>query len=234
MSTANDYSRNFYNELEVSSRKSAQVLVPLLNHLFKPGSVIDVGCGSGEFLKAFTRNGVLDTWGIEGVWLNQQSVDSESQRITFLDLEQEWDLGRNFDIALCLEVAEHLTHKGGENLVKSLSRAANRIVFSAALPGQGGTHHINEQFPGYWISEFSKCGLGLELDLREVIWHDKRIAPWYRQNLLIFSHQSFGYAIGSERYVKLHDEIYTELLSTKEKIIQKMVNKLRRIFLRID
>lgn len=231
MTSPNIYSRNFYNELEVTSKKSAQALVPLLNRLFKPRSVVDVGCGSGEFLRAFIDYGVQDSLGIEGVWLSQQSESAQLPSITYLDLEKEWSLERRFDIALCLEVAEHLTPEGGKNLIRSLSRVATRVIFSAALPGQGGTHHINEQFPGYWITEFLNCGLGLELDLRGAIWRDKRIAPWYRQNLMIFSHQAHGYAKGSERYVKLHDEIYTELLSTKKKLTKKILTRLQRMIL---
>jgi hypothetical protein len=59
------------------------------------------------------------------------------------------------------------------------------VLFSAAIPGQGGYGHVNEQWPGYWARMFDECGYGVSDALRWAIWNDERVEPWYRQNLLL-------------------------------------------------
>jgi hypothetical protein len=94
---------------------------------------------------------------------------------------------QRFSLALCLEVAEHLPADASEGLVRLLTRYADVVVFSAAIPHQGGTHHVNERWPDYWISHFNKQHYHLHDILRWKIWNDTRIEPWYRQNLLLFA-----------------------------------------------
>ena len=59
------------------------------------------------------------------------------------------------------------------------------VIFSAAIPGQGGTGHLNEQFPAYWSKLFNENGFAVNSDFRFGIWNDDRIENWYRQNLMI-------------------------------------------------
>jgi hypothetical protein len=83
-------------------------------------------------------------------------------------------------------VAEHLPPASAPLLVRALTEAAPIVVFSAALPGQGGDGHVNEQLPSYWARLFDDCGYACYSDLRTRIWRNERVEVWYRQNLLCF------------------------------------------------
>jgi hypothetical protein len=94
-----------------------------------------------------------------------------------------------FDLAMSLEVAEHLHEKAADNLVRQLTRLSDRILFSAAIPGQGGLHHLNERPPAHWAEKFQDCGF-TQLDiLRPHFWDDERIAWWYRQNFFLYENR---------------------------------------------
>jgi hypothetical protein len=107
------------------------------------------------------------------------------------DLTKPFPVRRRFDLAISLEVAEHLPEKAANNFVKSLTRLAPVVLFSAAAPGQGGVDHINEQWPDYWAERFERQGYRPYDFLRRKIWNDRSIKPWYRQNLIIFIDEKF-------------------------------------------
>ena len=68
----------------------------------------------------------------------------------------------------------------------NITAFSNVILFSAAIPGQGGTHHVNEQWPSYWIEKFRARGC-LPVDcIRPILWNSNDVLWWYRQNLLFF------------------------------------------------
>src|SRR5262249_55540494 len=103
-----------------------------------------------------------------------------------VDLQRPVRLDDRFDLALCLEVAEHLPAKSARALVESLAAAAPVVLFSAALPGQGGTHHVNEQWPLYWERLFAENGMQKRDVLRPLIWRNRSISDCYRQNIYLF------------------------------------------------
>lgn len=168
-----------YELIREGCRSSAQALVPILDDLLKPSSVLDVGGGEGYFAREFERRGVRVTT-VDGPGSNADIVcDLE------LGLPQQLERA---DVVLCLEVAEHLSERAGERLVSALcTHAVSAVVFSAAIPGQGGIGHINERWPDYWEAQFEDRGLFVTGDLRWRIWDDQRIENWYRQNLLVAS-----------------------------------------------
>jgi len=94
-------------------------------------------------------------------------------------------LGR-FDLAMSLEVAEHLPPASAPVLVDSLVSHAPVVMFSAAIPFQGGEHHVNEQWPEYWASLFHERGFWVVDCLRREIWSHPAVNWWYAQNLLLF------------------------------------------------
>jgi hypothetical protein len=96
------------------------------------------------------------------------------------------DLGRKFDLALSLEVAEHLEPQFANVIVDTLTRHADAIIFGAALPMQGGTHHVNEQWPNYWIRKFEERGFECYDLIRPLFWNEARIAAFYIQNTFLF------------------------------------------------
>ena len=150
-----------------------------------PRSLLDVGCGRGTWLKAAFGLGIQDIFGVDGVNIPESELLISKSNFEQVNLEQEWGLGRRFEMALCFEVAEHLSPNGASMLVRCLARHADTIMFSAACPAQEGQHHINLQWPAYWQELFNREGYRCEDSLRWLIWLDDRIEPWYRQNLFL-------------------------------------------------
>lgn len=162
----------------------------MLVDLFKPRSVVDVGCGSGQWCRAFIDAGVSDVLGIDGDYVPRDSLVIPAGNFTPHDLTLPLSVQRRFDLALSLEVGEHLPESSAARFVLDLTALADVVVFSAAIPGQGGTNHVNEQWPDYWASHFADCKYACIDVLRPMIWHDAAIEWWYRQNMLIFASES--------------------------------------------
>lgn len=129
-----------------------QIIVPVIMDLIKPQSVIDVGCGLGTFLRVFAHYGVTDLLGLDGSWVNKTLLEKnlEIGKFQEVDLEIGFKVARRFDLAICLEVVEHLGENSAENFIESLTTASDCILFSAGIPGQFGQNHVNEQWPDYW------------------------------------------------------------------------------------
>jgi SAM-dependent methyltransferase len=158
--------------------------------MFSPSSVVDVGCGIGTFLAAFKDAGVNDLLGLDGNWVNKSQLCIDEKYFTEIDLESPIDLERRFDIAVCLEVAEHLSPGSADKLVQTLCSASDLIIFSAALPGQGGENHLNEQLAEYWQEKFL-CHDFYFFDIfRERYWHNSDIDWWYKQNMFLVARSS--------------------------------------------
>jgi SAM-dependent methyltransferase len=167
--------------------ESPQEIVPYLIKLLEPKSVVDVGCGIGTFLKVFTDNGIRDVYGLDGPWVNRSLLSKylDSDKFEEVDLEKQFNLNRRFDLALSLEVAEHLKEESADIFVLNLVNLSDRIVFSAAFPNQGGQNHINEQWPSYWKQKFEKYDY-LFLDiLRSKFWNNDKVQIWYKQNMFL-------------------------------------------------
>jgi hypothetical protein len=184
------YTRGFYMEQHELARRSAEVVVPLVTELVEPRSVIDVGCGSGAWLSVFSANGVTDILGIdsEDVPLDLYAVPSSV--LLSRDLSHPLILERGFDLVICLEVAEHIPASSGEGLISSLTALGPFVLFSAAIPHQGGARHVNEQWPDFWAEAFERHGY-VPIDcLRRKVWSNPAVAWWYAQNMLLFADHS--------------------------------------------
>jgi SAM-dependent methyltransferase len=186
------YTDSFYSGLKEGTQQSADTLVPIVLEQTSSDSdpiksVVDIGCGLGQFLKAFKNNGVEDIVGVDGDHVSLEQLVIPPDCFVAKDLEESFYLGRSFDLAVSLEVAEHLHPSSAEHFVASLVRHASLILFSAAIPGQGGTGHINCRWPSYWAQIFERQGYLVQDIFRERIWDDNRISWWYRQNLLLFA-----------------------------------------------
>ncbi len=170
---------------EANNRHAAQVILGMLFKVFRPESVLDVGCGLGTWLSVAQEMGVRDIQGVDGSWLDKSRLRISEQLVQVRDLEKSFDLGRRFDLVICLEVAEHLDEKAARGIVASLVKHSDVILFSAAIPHQGGHHHVNEQWPDYWQALFSERRFDTLDILRARIWKDSSILWWLRQNLLL-------------------------------------------------
>lgn len=181
------YNQEFYSSLRQTSGPSANVTVSLVVKILRPQSVVDIGCGEGAWLNAFAREGVKKILGIDGDYVRQDRLLIPPECFQTRDLAQPFTVDERFDLAVSLEVAEHLPESYARFFASSLASLAPAILFSAAIPGQGGTQHINEQWPSYWAALFSSCGFDCFDFLRQRLWDDERIAWWYRQNVLLFA-----------------------------------------------
>jgi len=155
--------------------------------LLQPHSVIDVGCGSGEWLAEFMQHGITDVLGVDGEWVGSEVLKIPQDRLIPFDLRQSLTLDRRFDLVVCLEVAEHLPAETADTLVKSLTRLGPAVLFSAAIPHQMGVGHINEQWPEYWHGRFAEHGFHVVDCLRRRLWNDDHVEGYYAQNILIYA-----------------------------------------------
>lgn len=184
------YSSAFYSGQVGGSTRSADIILPVLFALVHPQSILDVGCGTGTWLAAASEHGISDVMGVDGHWMSSIAKRIPSSRFKAIDLSLPFDLNRRFDLVMSLEVAEHLPETAAQTFVESLSRHGDVILFSAAVPQQGGTTHVNEQWPSYWIKQFADSGFSAFDCIRTQIWEEKFVDPWYAQNIFLFANQS--------------------------------------------
>jgi SAM-dependent methyltransferase len=181
------YTSAFFDDVAYGTRESAQTVVPLVNGLLRPASVLDVGCATGTWLAEWRGVGVSDVLGIDGNYVDRTALLIPVDQFEPVDLRRPFSLGRKFDLVQTLEVAEHLDEACADTFVESLSRHGDTVLFSAAIPGQGGTHHVNEQWPSYWAEKFAAAGYTAYDVIRPRIWTDSRVLYWYKQNILLFA-----------------------------------------------
>ena len=181
------YTPTFFRWGVDRTRSSAEAIVPLVLERVRPTSVVDVGCGIGVWLEAFAGHGVDDYLGVDGPWVPRETLLIPEERFVAARLDRPLELGRRFDLAMALEVAEHLPEHRAAAFVASLARLAPCILFSAAIPHQGGTDHLNEQWLDYWAELFATHGFAAVDGVRPVIWSDADVLPFYRQNVVIFA-----------------------------------------------
>ncbi|MDB2407826.1 class I SAM-dependent methyltransferase [Jannaschia sp.] len=184
------YDTAFYAAQSDGSFVAATHIVPLLQDLLAVGSVCDVGCGAGTWLKVWEDRGVTDILGLEGGHV-EDAFRAAPARLVKVDLAKRAtplvDLtGRRFDLVTSLEVAEHLPYRRAASFVEDLCTLSDTVVFSAAIPGQGGKGHLNEQWQSWWAKHFNDQGYGAQDTIRPRIWGQNAIRYWYRQNLLVF------------------------------------------------
>jgi len=149
-------------------------------------SVCDVGCGIGTWLKCWQEYGVDDFLGLDGQYVDSKQLMIPVEKFQSTDLSRPFNCGRSFDLVTSLEVAEHLPESRAASFVADLTALAPLVLFSAAVPGQGGVGHINEQWQSYWITLFQRVGFKIFDVIRPSTWTDDRVEYWYRQNTLLF------------------------------------------------
>lgn len=181
------YTEDFYEFVRDGSIKSAKEIIPIIFELISPKSVIDVGCGKGTWLSVFQEHGIEDIWGVDGDYVNTKNLEIPQDRFLSFDLKSPFSLDKRFDLVVSLEVAEHLPSDCAETFVDSLTQLGEVILFSAAIPFQGGTEHLNEQWLDYWAKYFQEKGYVAIDCIRNRVWQNINVEFWYAQNILIFA-----------------------------------------------
>jgi SAM-dependent methyltransferase len=181
------YDRKFYDDLRGTALPSARRIVPVVCGLMSVGSVVDIGCGTGAWLAVFKEAGATRILGIDGAWVDESQLLVPREMFRRMVLTEPLGIGERFDLAISLEVAEHLDRGYAEAFVGELCRLAPAILFSAAIPEQGGVNHVNEQWPDYWAKLFDRRGYRTIDVLRLPLWDDPEVTWWYKQNLLLFA-----------------------------------------------
>ncbi len=203
------YNSEFYEGESESALSAAQIIFPYVIGRIGCKSIIDFGCGTGEWLKvAKELGGITKVLGLDGIYVKEYLKISPNEFYA-CDLTENIDLDTKFDLAITLEAAEHLPGKSAKTFVQNLIRHSDIILFSAAVPYQGGTKHMNEQYPSYWRDIFSEFNFIMCDCLRARFWNDKRIDIFYRQNMFIYCKENIRQEIEKKFMVqKLVDIIH--------------------------
>ena len=221
-----------HDEITHNSSAAEQVL-PVLFEIYKPSSILDVGCGLGNWIEVAKKISGAEIKGVDGDYVDRRLLKIEENEFVECDLTKPFDLNRKFDLAICLEVAEHLPEASAEGFIKSITNHSDVIMFSAALPGQGGQHHINEQWPSYWQEHFNNCGFEMMDFFRFKIWNNPKIEYWYKQNLFLVVRKGHKLAKNEAEiaYSLVHPELVElihEQYQNKILLLKGTIHKLKK------
>ena len=181
------YNQNFLLKTYNANRYSAEMVLPILFDVVEVRSVVDVGCGLGTWLEVARQLGVDSILGIDGPWLkDEENLKVDQNQLVVQNLNENLKLESKFDLAISLEVAEHLSEARADTFVDDICSLSDLILFSAAIPGQGGSNHINEQWQSYWSKRFELNDYRAYDFIRQQIWAQKDIQSYHRQNIVIY------------------------------------------------
>jgi SAM-dependent methyltransferase len=181
------YSTDFFDYIDSGSRASARVISQLLLGEMKIKSLLDVGSGHGAWAAEWLNAGVPKVTAVDGDYVKADQLAIPAENFIAHDLSEPLDLGRRFDLVQSLEVAEHLSPEHASGFIDNLTRHGDVILFSAAVPHQGGEHHVNEQLPQYWRELFAARGYEVFDWVRPRVAGNRDVKAWYRFNTLIYA-----------------------------------------------
>jgi SAM-dependent methyltransferase len=176
---------SFDHSLFPTSLKGPRAALPAMFPEALPASLLDLGCGNGAWVKAALEFGIKDVLGVDGGDVKRGQLLIPQDRFRSQLLSEPFFLDRKFDVALCLEVGEHLDEANAKTLIANLVRHADLIYFSAACPGQPGQFHLNCQWPEYWQELFNPAGYACDDAIRWSLWNVSALEFYYRQNMFL-------------------------------------------------
>lgn len=218
------YDQTFYDYISKGSRRSAEVIAPLLLSKLKIESVLDVGCGAGAWLAAWKENSV-NIIGLDGDYVNKEYLYINESEFKPTDLSKPFNLEQQFSLAQSLEVAEHLPTARSSGFIQDLCRHANFVLFSAAPPGQGGDNHINEQTYSFWGNLFAEQDYYCLDIVRPSIKNNMKVEPWYRYNTFLY--------VKKTAFDTLPSEIKKYKVNGKPRDISPPFYKIRKALIRL-
>lgn len=193
-----EYDSEFFDFVNASASKSARRFIEVVEEQVfaarRVPNVIDVGCGRGVWAAEWRRRGATRVLGVDGDYVPRDTLLIPRECFFATDLSKPFDANARFDLVQCLEVAEHIAPQSAAVLIDGLVRHGDVIVFSAAIPGQGGEHHINERDYAYWRQMFAARGYQMYDAIRPLLRNELDVEPWYRYNAFVYAN-----ANGAER-----------------------------------
>ena len=214
---SNKYTKEFYDEHWLGSYKKAKMVLPVvLNLLPKINSVVDFGCGTGVWLSVFQELGINDITGYDGPWVNKESLRIPFENFNAVALDKKICLKKRYDLAISIEVAEHLPKESAKIFVETLTAASDIVLFSAAIPNQGGENHINEQWQDYWVKIFKENNyIGTDIVRKNIwkLWSEQEIQGGgvSKQNIILFINKRIINDINSE-FIKEEESIIWDIV----------------------
>lgn len=179
-----DYNVAYQESIRQYAIDGSSKVLPLVFEMFEHNSILDVGCGTGEWLATATRLGAKEILGIDMEY-TKATLAIPQDKFKVFDFNEPFDLHKKFDLVMTIEVAEHLLPESADHFVDSLVKHSDVVIFSAALPVHN-EYHLNEQYWEYWIEKFDQKGYKVVDYVREKIWDEPLVAAAYKSDLLIF------------------------------------------------
>lgn len=211
------YNRNFYEKRDEKTYISARKIIGMLKAYFDVKSVIDFGCGVGTWLKVCKEefgNDIL-VKGMDGDYVQREFLQIADNEFFPTDLSKKVSLDKRYDLAISLEVAEHLPPERAIGFVEDLCTASDVVLFSGATKYQGGDGHINEQRLSYWVEKFEMQGYVFVDYIRPNVWNDEDVISWYKQNVALFINRARTDVLIDEMNAKrivdaIHPDVYEQ------------------------
>ena len=167
-------------------------VVKAIQEMFDPKSVVDVGCATGDIVKGLLDVGI-DAWGIEGSSAVIPYLVAPPDAVDIMDLREPLEVCLKYDLAYCIEVAEHIEPEYADIFVNNLCGLSGRVLLSAAPPGQKGKGHVNCQPHEYWIEKMATRGYSNYPEITKAFWSyirpcggRKAIRWFFQRNLMYF------------------------------------------------
>jgi SAM-dependent methyltransferase len=182
------YDKRYNDFLDTVASQSTPAMAATIKRIFKPNSVIDVGCGAGTLLAQLKRHG-LEVKGLEYSDAGIARCREKGVHVDKFDLESEEAIQGRSDVTVSFEVAEHLPESLADNYVRVISQFSPVVIMSAATVGQGGLDHVNEQPHEYWVEKMQRRGFDYDGQTSHQVqaeWAEMGVASWYVNNTMIF------------------------------------------------
>ena len=190
MNTRPEYDIPYYSNRDAKTRFAAERILQILFESVRPSSLIDIGCGVGTWAAVASELGVDHYLCVDGPWVDRETLVVPESRFRSVDIEDISSIEGKWELSICLEVAEHLSESAGDRLIHWVCAHSDLALFSAAIPGQMGRGHKNEQWQSYWVQRFNSLEF-YSIDLiRPKIWGDPDIPYWYKQNTILYISKS--------------------------------------------
>ena len=183
-------------------------------------SMCDLGCGPGYWVNVACKMGIEDAMGYDIPIAGGQKRLIEASHLVECDLSELYDFGRRFDLAVSTEVIEHIPQGKEGTFIANCCAASDFVLFSGAIPYQGGVGHVNEHWLEHWNSFFKSNGYVCFDLFREKFWYDPRIQYYYRQNTVFYVHcsrvdelHSKGLNSTSQPQTRIHPEMIIQCVN---------------------